>query len=139
MDFNYTHIDLFCMKEISKIVQVQIFDIYCLDLSWKKTVNCISGIQPLKESQLHIFIITVLRLLWKKNSDLIWCVLIGLRLVANFCDQIYEEWGTELCFMCLATCHMYQEIPESSAYLHFFKVHLPLETTCLQTYRLFSN
>ena len=36
-------------------------------------------------------------------------------------------------------CDQNYEQSESSAYLYFFKVHLPLETTCLQTYRLFSN
>ena len=25
-------------------------------------------------------------------------------LMANFCDQIYEQSGTELCFMCLTIC-----------------------------------
>ena len=29
---------------------------------------------------------------------------IGLLLMANFCDQIYEQSGTELCFMCLTIC-----------------------------------
>ena len=66
------------------MVRLQIFDVaFGFELKTKL-------IQPLKESQLHIFTISVLRLLYKFCSDLIWCELNEM-LMANFCDQNYEQ------------------------------------------------